>query len=161
LRPRVLESIFSARSCTGQMSPSAPVLKSCGSAVLRASERAQPLPGTRDLWPAFFFSRDVAERNTANHVFATIAYQLAFEMPSYGERLCVALEQISVPLQATRQFIDLLIVPLGASIPPIRPLIVILDALDGSRFGQPCHLAVALRQFFRHQPSPKPTLFRE
>jgi hypothetical protein len=106
----------------------------CGVAGLGKSTVAhsvcQELDISGRLGASFFFSRDVTERNSANHLFATIAYQLAFKMPSYREHLCATLEQISVPSQAIRQLIDLLVKPLVASTPPIRPLIVVLDALD-------------------------------
>jgi hypothetical protein len=41
----------------------------------------------------FFFSRSVAERNTTNGVFVTIAYQMATRIPGLKEAICDALEQ--------------------------------------------------------------------
>jgi hypothetical protein len=90
----------------------------------------QRLSAANRLGASFFFSRNTSDRQSPARLFTTLAYYLAFAMPSYCKHLCAILEKSPVPSDSTRQLNALLTEPLSHSTPPTQPFIIVLDALD-------------------------------
>ena len=87
------------------------------------------------LGASFFFSIDIADRNSTNKVFSTLAFQLSNKDPCLAQLICEAVERdkdigSQSPLN---QFYSLLKEPfkkLAAKVPTRRPIVVVLDAVD-------------------------------
>lgn len=97
-----------------------------------ATSVSRVLNERRWLGGSFFFSRDVALRNKPNHLFSTIAFQMASIHPSITTAICVAIAtDIDIGRSAVvNQFEELVQKPL-LEVPDIgHPVIILLDALD-------------------------------
>ncbi|KAF7974090.1 hypothetical protein HWV62_13397 [Athelia sp. TMB] len=101
------------------------------SAVLHSI--ARKLKGEGRLVSSFFFSRDMASRNTPKTLFTTMSRDLASLHPSAAEDIASALEAepalASAPL--SRQF-DALILRPSRHLPVDRTAVFVIDALDES-----------------------------
>ncbi|KAG8869249.1 hypothetical protein FRB97_001400, partial [Tulasnella sp. 331] len=86
-----------------------------------------------NLGASFFFSRDQADRTDGRRVFSTIAFQLAYYIPSFQSHLLKAVQDDpeahkSVDLQT--QLKKLIVEPLQGVVDAPSPMVVVLDALD-------------------------------
>ncbi|KAF7975811.1 hypothetical protein HWV62_8501 [Athelia sp. TMB] len=104
----------------------------CGkSAILHSI--AQALKRDGYLASAFFFSRDMASRNTAKSLFITLARDIASLSSRAAQDIAEVLEAepslVSAPL--SRQF-DALILGPCRHLPTDRPAVFVIDALDES-----------------------------
>jgi len=81
---------------------------------------------------SFFFSRTVHGRNTAQYLFATIAYQLAIARPEIGERIekAVASDPSITTKSIEIQLQKLIIEPLQGIDLSTRPTVIVIDGLD-------------------------------
>ena len=81
---------------------------------------------------SFFFSRTVHGRNTAQYLFATIAYQLAIARPEIGERIekAVASDPSITTKSIEIQLQKLIIEPLQGIDLSTRPTVIVVDGLD-------------------------------
>ena len=81
---------------------------------------------------SFFFSRTVHGRNTAQYLFATIAYQLAIARPEIGERIekAVASDPSITTKSIEIQLQKLIIEPLKGIDLSTRPTVIVIDGLD-------------------------------
>ena len=98
---------------------------------------AELLARDRILGGSFFFFRTGEKRNTKKHLVTTLAYQLAQNVPQYGEHIAAAVHNnhsiFSLTLEA--QMKDLIIDPITAAIssnPDLSTLryLILVDGLD-------------------------------
>ncbi|RXW15025.1 hypothetical protein EST38_g10829 [Candolleomyces aberdarensis] len=94
---------------------------------------AQRAAAIDSLGASFFFSRDHADRQHASSFVHTIAYQLAFCDPSYGEAIATAIDEHPESLHTimAHQFTALVAQPLCNLLEQrATPLVFVFDALD-------------------------------
>ena len=127
------------RRVTDLTDPASRVTVVCGTAGTGkstvAKSVAQHLAESNSLAASFFFSRDDAARSNLDHVFTTIAVQLAKYNAAYRKALVEILPEYleSGALGPEDQLKQLIIGPfLRIALPPGKPAIVLLDAIDES-----------------------------
>ncbi|KAJ2921926.1 hypothetical protein H1R20_g15168, partial [Candolleomyces eurysporus] len=94
---------------------------------------AQRAAAIDSLGASFFFSRDHADRQHASSFVHTIAYQLSFCDPSYGEAIATAIDEHPESLHTVmaQQFSALVAQPLCSLLEQrATPLVFVFDALD-------------------------------
>ncbi|RXW17013.1 hypothetical protein EST38_g8841 [Candolleomyces aberdarensis] len=94
---------------------------------------AQRAAAIDSLGASFFFSRDHADRQHGSSFVHTIAYQLAFCDPSYGEAIATAIDEHPESLHTimAQQFTALVAQPLCKLLEQrATPLVFVFDALD-------------------------------
>jgi hypothetical protein len=111
-----------------------PVMWLCGLAGIGKSTIARSfckqLDTAKQLGASFFFNRASEQLRSASHMFATLAYYLAYKHGSYCAYLQDALETQAVPHDFTNQLEKLIVEPLLKSTAPSHPFVIVLDALD-------------------------------
>jgi len=93
---------------------------------------AETCAGQDELAASFFFARSVASRNTLNHLFPTIAAQIAFSAPEKRRRLDKILKNDPCIAERASGSVDLVaaLFKKGSSLVPSSPFLVVIDGLD-------------------------------
>lgn len=81
---------------------------------------------------SFFFNREDDQRSSTKHVIATIAYQLAINVPNAKGPICEALQHDQTILDTVfdNQLGKLIVEPLQSLPEPESPWVIVIDALD-------------------------------
>ncbi|RXW13062.1 hypothetical protein EST38_g12790 [Candolleomyces aberdarensis] len=122
---------------------------------------AQCAAAINSLGCSFFFSRDHAGSQNASSFVHTIAYQLAFCDPSYGEAIAAALDKHPESLSAivAQQFSAFVAQPLHNLLKQrATPLVFVFDALDECTEGASYILPLIIDSMSQ-LPQVKPTAF--
>ena len=81
---------------------------------------------------SFFFLRRAGRRSSITHFISTLAYNLAFFVPTtrlYIERV-LQRDQYIIQRSLERQFQQLIVDPIRSAVMPPLPMVIIVDALD-------------------------------
>ena len=84
------------------------------------------------LCASFFFFRGAGRRSTITHFISTIAYSIALSIPATRPYIEDVLQRDHHILHRShkRQFQHLIVEPIRLAISPVRPRVIIVDALD-------------------------------
>jgi len=93
---------------------------------------AEICAGRDELAASFFFARNVSSRNSLNHLFPTIAVQVALSAPEKRRKLDRILKNDPCIAERAMGSVDLLasLFPQGSSMVPSSRFLVIVDGLD-------------------------------
>ena len=93
---------------------------------------AELCAGTGRLSGSFFFLRGAGRRSSITHFISTLAYNLAFFVPTTRPYIDHVLQRDQYITQRSleRQFQQLIVDPIRSAVMPPLPMVIIVDALD-------------------------------